>query len=144
MTLDEIYETFMWRSDETQDEYEERIADAINEAKKYKYLHPFSPPLIPGNSISVGDPCARVIALKSDEELYPYLPVLFEWLQDINWPGATIIFDRLLQMPFSEIEKWYYYSHRQAEREVEQEDRTIWLLTLDALKKEIDKKQNCE
>ena len=32
---------------------------------------------------------------KSDKQLEPYLIKLLEWLQDINWPGALIILNRL-------------------------------------------------
>ena len=136
MTLDEIYETFIWCLDETEDEYNFRIADAFNEAKKYKYLHPFFQPMIPGKS--VWEPCARVIASKSDEELKqkPYLNAMFQWLQDINWPGAIIIYDRLLQMPFSEIEESFIHIRRFAEEEKDM----LWLYALDEFKKEVDSK----
>ena len=104
MTLDEIYESFIWDASYTNEEYESKIAIGINEAKNYKYLYPFIQPLIPGKSKCIWEPCARIVALKSDEELKPYLYLLFEWLQDLNWPGAYVIFDRLLKMPFSLLE----------------------------------------
>lgn len=43
----------------------------------------------------MGELCKDFIK-KSDEELEPYLISLFEWVQDMNWPGATLIFNRLL------------------------------------------------
>lgn len=44
------------------------------------------------------------MADKSDEVLAPYLIPLFEWLQDMNWPGAYRIYDRLKIMPSKYIE----------------------------------------
>jgi hypothetical protein len=43
------------------------------------------------------DNCALVIAERSDEELTPYIHNMFWWLRDMNWPGAEIILQRLLQ-----------------------------------------------
>ena len=137
MTLDEIYESFLWDSSYSDEEYEARVAVGINEAKKYKYLYPFIQPLIPEmRTSSIWEPCAQVIAQRSDEELKPYLPLLFEWLQDVNWPGAWTIFDRLAEMPFSLLEKDYSYSRQRAEKE----NDTLWLMALDDLKKRIIQK----
>ena len=44
---------------------------------------------------NVWDNCAIIISEKSDEELQPYLPELFAWLQDMTWPGASSILKRL-------------------------------------------------
>ena len=135
MTLDDIYESFKWDKSFTEEEYEARIAGGIEEARKYKYIYPFIQPLIPEFSKSVWEPCAKVISLKSNEELKPYLYLLFEWLQDMNWPGAWTIFDRLSSMPFALLEDEYIYSRKRAERE----NDTLWLMALDDFKKEYEK-----
>ena len=127
MTLDEIYESFIWDSSYTDEEYEYKILVGINEAKKYKYLFPFIQPIIPEKSKGIWEPCARVIALKTDEELKPYLHLLFEWLQDLNWPGAYVIFDRLLKMPFSMLENEFNYCKFRAEKEKDK----LWLMALE-------------
>lgn len=44
---------------------------------------------------SVWGCCAQILYEKSDSALEPYLNLLLEWLQDLNWPGALIILDRL-------------------------------------------------
>lgn len=129
MTLDEIYESFLWDESYTHEEYEAKISTGINEAKKYKYLYPFIQPVIPEKSKCIWGPCARVIALKSDEEIQPYLPLLLEWLQDVNWPGAYIIMERLAEMPFSMIEKCLNYSKNRAEKENDE----MWLWALEDL-----------
>lgn len=134
MTLDEIYESFIWDSSYTNEEQEAKILAGIKEAIKYKYLYPFIQPIIPEKSKCIWEPCAQVIALKTDEELKPYLPLLFEWLQDLNWPGAYTIFDRLLKMPFSLLEKEWEYCKRKAEKEKDK----LWLMALeDFLKQKI-------
>lgn len=43
----------------------------------------------------VWEACADVLAEKTDEELEPYIPKLLEWLNDLNWPGACTILERL-------------------------------------------------
>ena len=68
MTLDEIYESFIWDSSYTDEEYESKISVGINEAKKYKYLYPFIQPIIPEKSKCIWEPCARIVALKTDDE----------------------------------------------------------------------------
>ena len=53
----------------------------------------------------------------------------------MNWPGAWIIFDRLLKMPFSEIEEEYSYCRKQAEREKDE----FWIMALDDFKRAVKK-----
>lgn len=133
MTLDEIYESFIWEASYTVEEYESKISVGINEAKNYKYLYPFIQPVIPEKSKSIWEPCAKVIALKSDEELKPYLCLLFEWLQDLNWPGAYIIFDRLLKMPLTLLEDELNDCKCQAEKNNDE----LWLMALEDFSKQI-------
>lgn len=47
--------------------------------------------------------CAKILASKTDEELSPYLSNLLVWIQDLNWPGAMIILDRMKK--FKEVKK---------------------------------------
>ncbi|MBP3435490.1 MAG: DUF5071 domain-containing protein [Clostridia bacterium] len=136
MTTDEIYTSFLWDESYTEEEYEAKIAAGIQEIRNCKYIYPFILPCVtPENSKSIWEPCATGIALRSNEELEPYLLLLFEWLQDINWPGAITIFNRLLQMPFSMLESDYTYTRHRAE----QENDTLWLATLDNFDKQLKK-----
>ena len=41
------------------------------------------------------DNCAKILSDRSDEELEPYLTALFEWIEDLNGPGALCILERL-------------------------------------------------
>lgn len=65
----------------------------IEEAKKVKHLSVFLQPI---DDIYSWESCAIILASKSDDELKQVFYQLFEWLKDMNWPGADIIFDRLL------------------------------------------------
>ena len=70
-------------------------ADGIRLAEETGEIKPFIQPLTPRHSKNVWENCAIIISAKSDEELKDYLGELLEWLQDMNWPGAFRIFDRL-------------------------------------------------
>ena len=131
MTLNEIYESFIWNSSYTEEEYEKKISAGINEGKEFKYLYPFIQPIVPELGKCLWEPCARIVVSKSDEELAPYLFLLFEWFQDMNWPGAYTIFDRLLKMPFSMLEKDYTYCKERATSE----NDALWLRALDDFEK---------
>jgi hypothetical protein len=104
-----------------------------------KYLYPFLQPVLPnGKSESVWEPCAKVIVDRSDEELAPYLSFLFEWLQDLNWPGSEIILDRLAKMPKALTEETLKHSKFRAEKDQDE----MWLVWL----KEFESRQanyNC-
>ena len=73
--------------------------------KKIEAINAFILPLNKGYNTNVWKNCAKILASKSDEILEPYLDYLLEWIEDINWPGALIIIERLKQ--FSDIEKFY-------------------------------------
>ena len=131
LTIDDIYDLFTWDNSYSDEEYNARVERGIAEARKLRNIYPFIQPIVAGkNSKSVWEPCAKVIALKSDAELEDYLYLLLEWLQDMNWPGAEIIFDRLSQMPCAKIRNYVEYSMNRAKRD---NDKS-WLDTLEALK----------
>jgi len=134
ITLDEIYESFIWDKSYSDEEYAAKVAVGINEGTKYKYIYPFIQPIIPEIGKALWEPCAKIVASKSDNELKPYLILLFEWLQDMNWPGAWTIFDRLLQIPFSDLEKEYDFCRNKAEREKDD----LWLMALDDFKEQVE------
>ena len=91
--IDEIFEMLSWDSDE------ETQLKGIEEAKKVKNLSVFLQPCNEKYSKNIWDNCAKVLASHSDEELSFYFTDLLKWLQDMNWPGAFIIYNRLKAMP---------------------------------------------
>lgn len=78
LNLDDIYELFIWNPAYTEEEYAEKVAIGINAAKEYKYIYPFIQPILPEIGKCIWEPCAKAVALKTDEELKPYLFLLFE------------------------------------------------------------------
>ena len=92
--IDEIMEMLDWsNSIETQQK-------GIEFAKDIKSINAFVLPMNP--SKSVWENCAKILSVKADEILDPYLFRLLEWVEDINWPGASIILKRLKK--FSSVE----------------------------------------
>ena len=69
--------------------------EAIREARKIKSLSVLMQPVEYKLS---WENCAKVICEKTDEELNHYTYEMLEWLQDLNWPGAFLIMERLEKM----------------------------------------------
>ena len=96
--IDEIYNMLSWDNEISIQNI------GIQEAEKIKSLWVLIMPLLSNNSKSIWENCAKVLVKKSDFELKPCLTQLLKWLQDMNWPGSELIYNRLLEFPISEIE----------------------------------------
>lgn len=72
---------------------------------------------------------ARILAQKSDEELKKYIPKLLEWLQDINWPGAIIILNRLKKIDGKLLIKDFEMAIKKAR----EEEEVNWIYSLSHL-----------
>ncbi len=66
----------------------------IELGKNLKCINAFILPIKP-YSKEIWENCAKILYSKEDIELEEYLFDLLEWLQDLNWPGALIIEERL-------------------------------------------------
>lgn len=69
----------------------------ISMARKVFCLKAFCQPIGPGYGKNVWDNCAVILCERSDEELEPYISAMLLWLEDLNWPGAERIQERLMQ-----------------------------------------------
>ena len=69
--------------------------EGISLARNIETIIPFIQPLTPKHNKNVWGNCVVIISERSDEEIKPHLPEVLEWLQDMNWPGAFCILDRL-------------------------------------------------
>ena len=87
--ISDILKMLHWSNTVTVQEYGIKCAETETDLSLF---------LQPTEDKGIWDNCARVLAKHSDIELSPYLHKLLEWCQDMNWPGAEIIYDRLLQM----------------------------------------------
>ena len=107
MGIDQIFDMMSWNN-------EEKIQrQGIEEAKKIKNLSVLFQPI---ESKSIWENCAKVLVSKEDQELKLYLINMFQWLQDMNWPGAEHIYERLKKMPMQDIEIAYKISLSMADR----------------------------
>ena len=84
--IQKIYEMLNWEN------ADEIRAKGFRLAKKIEDL---SLLILPPAAPSVWECCVQVLSEKPDIVLEPYLNSLLDWLQDLNWPGALIILDRL-------------------------------------------------
>ena len=75
----------------------EKQLQGILLAREIKCINVFLQPGFPYGK-SVWNNCAKILSERTNEELSPYLIDLMEWLQDMNWPGAFCILDRLKRM----------------------------------------------
>lgn len=66
------------------------------------------------------------------DEIYN-LFMLLKWIQDPNWPGALIIYDRLTKMPYDTIEFAFLHSRKTAK----QTNDSGWAGVLDDLYEDI-------
>lgn len=69
--------------------------DGIKMAKDVENINVFLQPCNKNYNKNVWENCAKILSKRTDDELSPYLVELLEWLQDLNWPGAFCILDRL-------------------------------------------------
>lgn len=86
--INKIYQMLYW------DTPEDVQLEGIKLAKEMSDLTPLILPLYEGSQ-SIWDNCAKALSELSDDRLEKYLPLLLEWLQDLNWPGALTILERL-------------------------------------------------
>lgn len=134
--INEIYKMLNWKS---------RFGDQLQGIKLARNLDDLSLLILPcanGESKGIWENCARVLYEMSDERLEKYLPSLLEWLQDLNWPGALIILDRLvvfsgkkLKTPF--IERFNFLINHDSKRVLIELDYLSELLDNEELKQEL-------
>lgn len=86
----------------------EKQEQGIALAKDVKCINVFLQPGSQYYGKNVWDNCAKILSARSNEELSPYMIELMEWLQDMNWPGAFCIFDRLKGMVNEQLFQYSY------------------------------------
>lgn len=99
-------------------------------AKKVDDISLFLQPVTPRHHKNVWQNCAMVVTEKSDEELRKYLRELLEWIQDMNWPGAFCIFNRLLKYTD---EQSFACSLKKCKEKARSKNDIVWLNNLNSL-----------
>lgn len=121
--VNELFEMLNWNNDE------ETQQKGIDEGKKIKYLSILMQPV---EDKGTWENCAKIISEKSDKTLKPYINLLLEWLQDANWPGYNIIYDRIKSMPIELIISDFKNSLKKAVRQ----ENITWIWWLGELSKD--------
>lgn len=78
---------------------------------------------------SYWDNAARVLFLKGYPIIKSIIPQLLEWIQDLNWPGATIIFELLQSVPKPLLLSYIESSIKKAKLDNDED----WLINLNLL-----------
>lgn len=71
--------------------------EGISLAREVVCINAFFQPISSEYSKSVWDNCAAIICERSDVELLPYITDMLLWIEDLNWPGAERIQQRLIE-----------------------------------------------
>lgn len=122
--INEIYGMLDWNNDVQTQQRGIQYANEMND------IAAFIQPIVPNYNKNIWDNCAQILYSKTDDELKPYLLQLFEWMQDMNWPGAFTICDRLSKFENKE----FLNSVKQKCKNIAIEnDDLIWLGNLDAV-----------
>ena len=90
-SIDQIIYLLNW------DRSEEEQMQGIQYARQIQCIKTFFRPQGKNAGKAVWENCAKVISERPDDELEPYLEDMVFWIQDLNWPGADLILDRLKQ-----------------------------------------------
>ena len=97
--LDNIFSMLKWKNSP------ETIAEGKRSAREVKDL---SLLIMPASEPSVWEYCAEILSEKDDAELSPYLDSLFDWISDLNLPGAMTISERLARFDGGSAERCVY------------------------------------
>ena len=127
ISIDKVFEYLSWNNSNENQKRGIELASNINN---------LSVLIMPIEDKSIWENCAKILISKSDEELKLYFVELFEWLKDMNWPGAYLIYDRLILVSDEEFLPAYQYSLSVAKK---MQDR-VWEMVLKDLFIEWEKK----
>lgn len=116
--IDEIMDMLDWNNSPDVQERGRMLA------KEIRCINVFLQPGHEGHGKNVWDNCAMILTDRPDSELRPYLHNLFEWLIDMNWPGAYCIWERLKRYTDKE---WFDYVLNDCINEAKALGEDIWL-----------------
>ena len=86
-----IMELIDWNKSTEAQDYGRKLARQVED------ISVFVQPLTPLYNKNVWQNCAIILSERKDDELEPYLGRLLEWLQDMTWPGAACIMERIIE-----------------------------------------------
>ena len=107
----------------------------IELAKEVKAINVFFQPHDSYNNKNVWSNCAKILSERDEIELRPYYAELLEWLQDLNWPGAAIVFTKLKK---SISDSYFQMIYSDCKKKAKLLDDEIWLSNLQKLENSDD------
>lgn len=90
-SIDEILDLLVW----TRSAEEQQKGRML--AREVESVHVFLMPLDRKHNKNVWDNCAIILSERSDDELRPYIDRMLEWVEDLNYPGALTVLERLMR-----------------------------------------------
>lgn len=126
VNIDTIFSMLDWNAPETTQ------AQGRMLARNVRSINVFLQPQMGKHNKNVWDNCARILAERSDDELRPHLFYIFRWLQDMNWPGAWDILERL--KAFHKPDAAFKSTWQACINEAKRTRDTIWLDNLRMLR----------
>lgn len=127
VNIDHIMDLLDWNNST------EKQKQGIELAKDVKCINVFLQPCNKDYHKNVWDNCAKILAARSNEELSSYATELMVWLQDMNWPGAFCILDRLKK---AVDEPWFSRAYTRCLKCAKALEDTVWESNLKMLKNE--------
>lgn len=126
--IEKIYEMLDWNNSESIQN------NAIELSKTIQDLDLFFQPIDLKNNVgkNIWENCAKIICNRSEEELEKYIYKMLEWLEDLNWPGALIIFDKLKKYSYQKLEPILHRTILDAIKD----NRIAWLENINELVQE--------
>ncbi len=100
--LQEIEDLYDALADLSWDSPEEKLQQSITKIIKWEDFSPLFLPLYRTGKEVWGN-SALIIVNKTDEELEPYLTDMLIWITDLNWPGAELIWQRLIKFDYKKL-----------------------------------------
>lgn len=70
--------------------------------------------ILPLYDKSLYDKSVRIICKLDDQKIISMLPDLLEWFEDMNWPGTTLLAERLNAIPRKNIEPYLQIALKKA------------------------------
>lgn len=95
MTIDEIFK--LLDCNNSIDDQELGLANARISRGLHYFLQPGESLCGFSNNKNVWHNCALILSEQTDDKLEPYLVELFDWLKNMDDPGADVIMERLRQ-----------------------------------------------
>ena len=132
MDIDTIMDMLDWNNSP------EIQAKGVETAKDIKSINVFLQPVDKKHNKNVWDNCAEILCKRKDDELNPYLINLLEWTEDLTWPGAMSVFDRIIS---DNDDISFELAINRCIKKAEMLDDNIWLKTLIEIKTRRDNRK---